>query len=82
MQGNSFRIPPFFHSPLYAAQRLPSVTVNYAAGIGGQSDPTTGSWQTALSTINTFDMIIVADGLDTGVEAEDPDRYTIDWSAA
>jgi len=82
MQGNYFGIPPFLHSPLYAAQRLPGVTVNYAAGVGGQGDPTTNSWQTALSAANTSDVIIVADGIDTSVEAEGMDRYTIDWTAA
>jgi xylan 1,4-beta-xylosidase len=82
MQGNYFGIPPFLHSPLYAAQRLPGVTVNYAAGVGGQGDPTTDSWQIALSAANASDIIIVADGLDIGVEAEGMDRYTIDWSAA
>ena len=68
MQGNYFGIPPFLHSPLHAAQRLPGVTVNYAAGVGSQGGPAAASWQTALSAANTSEIIIVADGIDAGVE--------------
>ena len=82
MQGNYFGIPPFLHSPLHAAQRLPSVTVNYAAGVGSQGGPAAASWQTALSAANTSEIIIVADGIDAGIEGEGMDRYTIHWSAA
>ena len=82
MQGNYFGVAPYLHSPLYAAQQLSGVTVNYAAGVGGYGDPTTDDWQTATETAAGADVIIIADGIDVTVEAEGMDRYTIDWTAA
>ena len=79
MQGNYYGIAPYLHSPLYAAQQIFPI-VNYAAGVGGQTDPTTDDWQEALATASESDIIIVADGIDTSVEAEGMDRYLIGWS--
>ncbi|KAI1620248.1 beta-glucosidase [Exophiala viscosa] len=78
MQGNYFGIAPYLHSPLYALQQLPNVTVQEAGGFGF---PTTGSWETILAQANESDIIIVADGIDTSVESESMDRYTLDWAA-
>jgi xylan 1,4-beta-xylosidase len=82
MQGNYYGTPPYLHSPLYAAEQLENVNVLYAAGVGGQGDPTTDDWQLALAAAEAADIIIVADGLSISDEAEGMDRYTIDWSAA
>lgn len=78
MQGNYYGVAPYLHSPLYAAQQLPNVNVLYGGGFGF---PTTGSWQQYLAQANESDIIIVADGIDTSVESEGMDRYTIDWAA-
>ncbi|KIV81736.1 hypothetical protein, variant [Exophiala sideris] len=77
MQGNYFGIAPYLHSPLYSLQQLPNVTVHEGGALGF---PTTGSWETFLAQANESDIIIVADGIDTSIESESMDRYTIDWS--
>lgn len=82
MQGNYYGTPPYLHSPLYAFEQLENVNVLYAAGVGGQGDPTTDDWQLALAAAEAADIIIVADGLSIADEAEGMDRYTIDWTAA
>lgn len=82
MQGNYYGVAPFLHSPLYAAQQLPGVNVLYSPGVGGQGDPTTDSWTSALTVGALSDIIIVADGISTADESEGMDRYTIDWTAA
>lgn len=82
MQGNYFGIAPFLHSPLFAAQQLDNVNVVYATGVSGQGDPTTGSWQQALSAASQADIIIVADGISTSDESEGNDRDLIDWTGA
>lgn len=80
MQGNYYGIAPYLHSPLFAAQQLPGVTVNYASGVGGQGDPTTDSWFQTFQAANASDIIIIADGIDTSVEAEGMDRNNIAWT--
>jgi len=80
MQGNYFGGAPYLHSPLYAAQQL-GFKVEYASGVGGQGDPTTDSWKTALAAANASDIIVIADGLDNGTESEGMDRYTVAWTA-
>lgn len=79
MQGNYFGVAPYLHSPLYAAQQLPHVNVQYGGGFGV---PTTDGWAQLLSTANASDIIIVADGISTADESEGMDRYTIDWPPA
>jgi beta-D-xylosidase 4 len=80
MQGNYYGVAPYLHSPLYAAEQLPNVQVLYAPGVGGQGDPTTNNWEFTLAAASAADIIIVADGLSIGDEAEGSDRYTIAWT--
>lgn len=82
MQGNYYGVAPYLHAPLYAAQQLPHVNVLYATGVSGQGDPTTGSWQAALSAAEAADVIVVADGISISDESEGMDRNTIDWTGA
>lgn len=81
MQGNYYGIAPYLHSPLYAAMEA-GFEVHYATGVSGQGDPTTDAWQEALSASEEADVIVIADGIDTSIEAEGMDRYTIDWTGA
>lgn len=79
MQGNYHGIAPYLHGPLYAAQKL-GIQVNFATGIGGQGDPTTGNWPPALEAAMNSSVVIFAGGIDNGVESEGMDRYSIDWT--
>ncbi|PBK71599.1 1,4-beta-D-xylosidase [Armillaria solidipes] len=81
MQGNYFGQAPYLHSPLYAAQQL-GVTVNYAQGVTGQGDPTTGNWLPVWTAASKSDIIIFADGIDDSVESESKDRVSISWTGA
>ena len=70
-------MPPYLHSPLYAAQEL--FTVNYGAG-PDQGNPTTNGWDPALNAANISDIVIYVGGIDISVESEGMDRYSIDWT--
>jgi len=52
--------------------------VYYSAG-PGVDDPTTSSFPAAFAAAEAADAIIYAGGIDTTVEAEAMDRYTLDW---
>ena len=78
MQGNYYGPAPYLHSPLYAAQQLPNITVLYGTG-PGQGNPTTDSWMAPLDAAAAADVVIYASGIDIGVEAEGMDRYNLDW---
>lgn len=77
MQGNYYGVPPYLISPLIAAQAL-NFTVYYSSG-PGVNDPTTSSFPAALAAAEAADAIIYAGGIDTTIEAEAMDRYTLDW---
>lgn len=81
MLGNYDGIPPYYHSPLYAAQQT-GATVNFAPYPGGQGDPTTDNWLHAWDAANKSDVIIYAGGVDNSVEAEGMDRVSIAWTGA
>ncbi|THX06302.1 1,4-beta-D-xylosidase [Aureobasidium pullulans] len=81
MIGNYFGVPPYLHSPLYAAQQS-GAQVFYAGGPGGQGDPTTDHWLPMWTAAEKADIIIYAGGLDISVEAEGMDRETINWTGA
>ncbi|EME48739.1 glycoside hydrolase family 3 protein [Dothistroma septosporum NZE10] len=81
MLGNYDGIPPFFHSPLYAAQQT-GATVNFATGPGGQGDPTTDHWLPVWAAANKSDVIIYAGGIDNSVESEGMDRVSLTWTGA
>ena len=78
MQGNYYGPAPYLHSPLYAAQQLPNITVLYGTG-PGQGNPTTDSWMAPLDAATVADVVIYAGGIDIDVEAEGMDRYNLDW---
>ncbi|KAL1633914.1 hypothetical protein SLS58_010858 [Diplodia intermedia] len=78
MQGNYYGIPPYLHSPLYAAEQL-GVTVNYAEG-ASQANPTTDDWGAEYDAAAKSDVIIVVGGIDNDVESEDLDRVGLAWS--
>ncbi|PCH44282.1 glycoside hydrolase family 3 protein [Wolfiporia cocos MD-104 SS10] len=77
MQGNYYGQPPYLISPLMAAEAL-GYTVYYSPG-PGVDDPTTSSFPAAFAAAEAADAIIYAGGIDTTVEAEGMDRYTLDW---
>ena len=80
--GNYYGVPPFIHSPVYAAQQLPGVQVLNNTAPGGQGNPTTDAWNSALQLANEADIIVIAEGIDDSVESEGMDRYRIDWTGA
>ncbi|KAH9924718.1 beta-xylosidase [Fomitopsis serialis] len=77
MQGNYYGVAPYLISPLMAAEAL-NYTVLYSAG-PGIDDPTTPSYPEAFEVASQADAIIYAGGIDTTIEAEATDRYTLDW---
>ncbi|CCL99692.1 uncharacterized protein FIBRA_01713 [Fibroporia radiculosa] len=77
MQGNYYGQPPYLISPLMAAEAL-NYTVYYSPG-PGVDDPTTSSFPAAFAAAQAADAIIYIGGIDTTVEAEAMDRYTLDW---
>ncbi|KAF2636649.1 glycoside hydrolase [Massarina eburnea CBS 473.64] len=79
--GNYAGIPTYLHSPLWAAQQL-NLTVHYAQGPGGQTDPTTESWLSIQPAADASDIIIYIAGINNDVEFEGDDRVTIAWSGA
>jgi beta-D-xylosidase 4 len=81
MQGNYHGLAPYLHSPLYAIQQL-GAEILYAGGPGGQGDPTTDRWLSIWAAADQADIIIYADGIDTGTESEGNDRDTINWTGA
>ncbi|KAI0127003.1 beta-glucosidase [Xylariales sp. AK1849] len=74
MQGNYAGIAPFLHSPYYAATQIPGVHVLYA---GDPGDPTTSGYPPAITAAEAADIIIYADGANSG---ESNDRNLIRWS--
>ncbi|KAK4508093.1 hypothetical protein PRZ48_001831 [Zasmidium cellare] len=79
--GNYDGIPPYYHSPLYAAQQT-GATVNFAGYPGGQGDPTTDNWLHIWEAAKKSDVIVYAGGIDNSVEAEGMDRVSIAWTGA
>ncbi|KZT10041.1 glycoside hydrolase family 3 protein [Laetiporus sulphureus 93-53] len=77
MQGNYYGVAPYLISPLMAAEAA-GYTVYYATG-PGIDDPTTSSFPAAFEAAAAADAIIYAGGINTDVEAEGMDRYTLDW---
>jgi beta-D-xylosidase 4 len=81
MLGNYDGIPPYLHSPLWAAEQT-GATVTYSGNPGGQGDPTTNNWLHIWTAIENADVIIYAGGMDNSVEAEGMDRHSIAWTGA
>ncbi|KAF2466210.1 glycosyl hydrolase family 3 N terminal domain-containing protein [Lindgomyces ingoldianus] len=74
MLGNYNGRPPFYRTPLYAAQQL-GLKVNYADG----PVKDTGNFTTALNAAKASDVIFYFGGIDVSIESEDLDRTTITW---
>ncbi|SMQ50067.1 unnamed protein product [Zymoseptoria tritici ST99CH_1A5] len=81
MLGNYDGIPPYLHSPLWAAQQT-GANVTYSGNPGGQGDPTTNNWLHIWTAVDEADVILFAGGIDNGVEAEGMDRVSIAWTGA
>ncbi|KAH8820822.1 glycoside hydrolase family 3 protein [Xylogone sp. PMI_703] len=79
MLGGYSGIPPYTHSPLWAAEQL-GLKVNYATGPIAQNT-TTGNWtDAAMEAASSSDVILYFGGIDLSVEAESLDRVSISWS--
>jgi beta-D-xylosidase 4 len=81
MLGNYAGVPPYIHSPLWAAEQT-GATVTYSGNPGGQGDPTTNNWLRIWTAVEKADVIIFAGGIDNGVESEGMDRVSIAWTGA
>lgn len=81
MLGNYAGFPPYYHSPLWAAQQT-GAEVFYAQGPGGQGDPTTDHWLPVWDAASKADMIVYIGGIDDSVESEGMDRVSIAWTGA
>ena len=81
MQGGYSGVPPYLHSPVYAAQQL-GLQVAYANGPINDSTKTINMTSDALAAANTSDIIFYFGGIDSSIEGEAMDRYSVAWSAA
>ncbi|KAK5174027.1 uncharacterized protein LTR77_001107 [Saxophila tyrrhenica] len=78
MQGGYSGPPPYFHSPLYAADQL---GINYIYATGPINETAThGNWTAdAIAAAKKADVVLYFGGIDWSVEAEALDRYQIAW---
>ncbi|KAH7029764.1 beta-glucosidase [Microdochium trichocladiopsis] len=74
LQGNYAGIAPFLRSPLMAVKDIPGVSTTY---YGSPGDPTTDGYPPSLAAAKAADIIIYADGSNSG---ESNDRNLIRWS--
>ena len=81
MQGGYSGVPPYLHSPVYAAQQL-GLQVAYANGPINDSTKTANMTQDALVAANSSDIVLYFGGIDSSIEGEAMDRYSIAWSPA
>ena len=75
MLGNYAGVPPFFHSPVYAAQQA-GFSVMYSIGADINSTNTTG-FAAALAISKQADAVVYAGGIDISIEAEAMVRSTL-----
>ncbi|KAI0505814.1 glycoside hydrolase family 3 protein [Xylaria bambusicola] len=82
MLGGYSGMPSFYHTPLYAAQKLGFNTTT-ATGPVNQSLSDNDTWTTAaLEAAGKSDIIVYFGGIDMSVEAEGLDRDAIAWPGA
>ncbi|KAK5631517.1 hypothetical protein RRF57_007231 [Xylaria bambusicola] len=82
MLGGYAGMPSFYHTPLFAAQKLGFNTTT-ATGPVNQSLSDNDTWTTAaLEAAGKSDIIIYFGGIDMSVEAESLDRDAIAWPGA
>ncbi|KAG1764528.1 glycoside hydrolase family 3 protein [Suillus occidentalis] len=79
MQGNYFGVAPYLISPVMGAIDG-GYNVTYVLGTNITSNDTSG-FAAAVEAAKEADAVIYAGGIDTTVEAEGLDRYTITWPA-
>jgi beta-D-xylosidase 4 len=79
MQGNYFGVAPYLISPVMGAMDG-GYNVTYVLGTNITSNGTS-EFPAAVEAAKEADAIIYAGGIDTTVEAEGLDRYTITWPA-
>ena len=70
-------VPPYIHSPLWAAQHTRGINTLYA---GAPGDPSTDGYVLALQVGSQADVIVYLDGPTTAQESEGHDRNLIRWS--
>jgi beta-D-xylosidase 4 len=75
MLGNYYGRPPFWRTPLYAAQQL-GVKINY---VNGPLNGTAGNITAAINAAAASDIVFYFGGIDGSIENEDRDRTTITW---
>ncbi|KAE9371995.1 glycoside hydrolase family 3 protein [Stipitochalara longipes BDJ] len=81
MQGGYSGIPPYLHSPVYAAQQL-GLQVAYANGPINDNTKTVNMTSDALAAANASDIVFYFGGIDSSIEGEAMDRYSVAWSPA
>ncbi|KAK3309888.1 glycoside hydrolase superfamily [Chaetomium strumarium] len=83
MLGGYSGIPPYLHSPVYAASQL-NLTYRYASGpVAPSNNATKDTWTApALAAANESDIILYFGGTDQTIAAEDKDRDSIAWPPA
>jgi beta-D-xylosidase 4 len=77
MLGNYNGRPPYYRTPLNAAQQL-GLNAEYADG----PVTDTGNYTAAIEAAKASDVILYFGGIDTSIETEDRDRTTITWPSA
>ena len=82
MLGQYSGIPPYYHSPLYAAQQR-NLSYTYATGPVGQAASANDSWtRGALEAASKADVILYFGGNDVSIAEEGQDRESIAWPGA
>lgn len=81
MQGGYSGYPPYLHSPVYAAQQL-GLQVAYAYGPINDNTKTANMTRDALAAANSSDIVFYFGGIDSSIEGEAMDRYSVAWSPA
>lgn len=79
MQGGYSGIPPYLHSPVYAAQQL-GLEVAYATGpiVENQTDAVAAD---AVAAAKSSDIVLYFGGIDSTIEGEALDRYSVAWAS-
>ncbi|OGE51043.1 hypothetical protein PENARI_c015G01191 [Penicillium arizonense] len=80
MLGSYFGVPPYYHSPLYAAQQRGLKAV-YASG-PSTSQNATGNWTAQIEAAKNADVVIYFGGIDVSTSSELNDRSSVSWPAS
>ena len=79
MQGGYSGVPPYLHTPVYAAQQL-GLEVAYATGpiVENLTDAVVAD---AMTAAKSSDIVLYFGGIDSTIEGEALDRYSLAWAA-